>query len=101
MAAVEVTINDWMFRSIVRDRRVLTINRDYFQLGMGIERRFYELARKHVGAQPEWWIGLDRLHEKCGSFDTRRKFKHRVKAIAGTRSLPAGHLRELAPRSDS
>ena len=88
MAAVEVTINDWMFRSIVRDRRVLTISRDYFRLGMGIERRLYELARKHVGAQPEWWIGLDRLHEKCGSLDTRRKFKHRIKAIAEAQSLP-------------
>lgn len=88
MAAVELTINDWMFRSIVRDRRVLTINRDYFQLGMGIERRLYELARKHVGEQPEWWIGLARLHEKCGSLDTLRKFKLRLKAIAEVQSLP-------------
>ena len=88
MAAVEVIINDWMFRSIVQDRRVLTISRDYFQLGRGIERRLYELARKHVGAQPEWWIGLERLHEKCGSLDTRRKFKYRLKAIAEAQSLP-------------
>jgi hypothetical protein len=88
MAAVELTVNDWMFRSIVRDRRVLTINRDYFRLGMGIERRLYELARKHVGEQPEWWIGLARLHDKCGSLDTLRKFKLRLKAIADTQSLP-------------
>lgn len=88
MAAVEVTVNDWMFRSIVRDRRVLTISRDYFKLGMGIERRLYELARKHVGIQPEWWISLKRLHEKCGSLDTLRKFKHRLKSIIEAQSLP-------------
>ena len=99
MAAVEITVNDWMFRSIVKDRRVLTISRDYFQLGMGIERRLYELARKHVGVQPEWWIGLARLHEKCGSLDTKRKFKYRVKAIAEAQSLP-DFLVELLETAD-
>jgi len=94
MAAVEITINDWMFRSIVKDRRILTISRDYFKLGMGIERRLYELARKHVGAQAEWWVGLDRLHEKCGSLDTIRKFKLRLKKIAEAQSLPE-YLLEL------
>jgi len=88
MAAVEITINDWMFRSIVKDRRILTISRDYFKLGMGIERRLYELARKHVGAQVEWWVSLGRLHEKCGSLDTLRKFKLRLKKIAEAQSLP-------------
>lgn len=99
MAAVEVTINDWMFRSIVKDRRVLTINRDYFRLGMGIERRLYELARKHVGAQPEWWISLKRLHEKCGSLDTLRKFKHRLKTIIEAQTLPDYRL-ELVEDAD-
>jgi plasmid replication initiation protein len=88
MAAVEVTLNDWMFRSIVKDRKVLTINRAYFQLTMGIERRLYELARKHVGSQPDWWVSLKRLHEKCGSVDTLRKFKLRLKEIAARRSVP-------------
>jgi plasmid replication initiation protein len=97
MAAVEITINDWMFRSIVRDRRVLTISRDYFQLGMGIERRLYELARKHAGTQPEWWIGLERLHEKCGSLDTLRKFKHRIKAIAEAQTLPDYRVEMVEP----
>ena len=30
MAACEITLNDWMFRAIVKDRRVLTINNGYF-----------------------------------------------------------------------
>ena len=99
MAAVEVTLNDWMFRSITQDRRVLTINREYFRLGMGIERRLYELARKHVGAQHEWWIGLARLHEKCGSLDTLRKFKHRLKAIAEAQTLPDYNIEMLETAS--
>lgn len=97
MAAVEITINDWMFRSVVQDRRVLTINREYFQLGMGIERRLYELARKHVGTQAEWWVGLKRLYEKCGSLDTLRKFKHRLKAIIEAQSLPDYYIELTEP----
>ena len=49
MAACEITLNDWMFRAIVKDRRVLTINNSYFDLTMGLKRRLYELARKHCG----------------------------------------------------
>ena len=35
MAACEITLNDWMFRAIVKDRRVLTINPGYFRLTHG------------------------------------------------------------------
>jgi plasmid replication initiation protein len=67
MAAVEVWLNEWLWRALVENRRVLTISRDYFALEMGLERRLYELARKHCGRQREWRIGLARLAEKCGS----------------------------------
>ena len=34
--------------------RVLTLHPDYFRLKKPIERRIYELARKHCGKKPEW-----------------------------------------------
>jgi plasmid replication initiation protein len=88
LAAIQITLNDWMFRAIVKDRRVLTINRDYFKLGMGLERRLYELARKHCGSQQEWRISLDRLYQKCGSTDTLRKFKFRLKQAIERDNIP-------------
>lgn len=88
MAGVEVTLNDWMFRSIVQDRRVLTINRKYFSLKKGLERRLYELARKHVGRQDEWYIGLSRLAEKCGTTQKVRQFKADLKKIIEADSIP-------------
>ena len=88
MAAVEITLNDWMFRAVVKDRRVLTINRDYFSLTMGLERRLYELARKHVGHQAEWVIGLARLAEKCGSSREVRKLKTDLQKIITRASIP-------------
>ncbi len=88
MVGVEVTLNDWMFRSIVHDRRVLSINRNYFRLTMGLERRLYELARKHVGNQPEWFIGLPKLADKCGSLRETRKFKADLKKVIARGKIP-------------
>ena len=97
MGAVEVTLNRWMFNAIVKDRRVLTINRDYFRLSKGLERRLYELARKHVGRQPEWYIGVKRLAEKCGSIGTERKFKFRINEISELDTIPDYHMEIVAP----
>ncbi|WP_082700767.1 replication initiator protein A [Magnetospirillum sp. XM-1] len=88
MAAVEVTLNKWMFRAIVEDRRVLTIDRAYFRLQMGLERRLYELARKHCGRQKHWTVSLPRLAEKCGSEQELRNFKVYLKKIIDRDSLP-------------
>lgn len=88
MQAVEVTLNDWMFRAIVQDRRVLTINPAYFALDKGMERRLYELARKHVGDQPEWRIGLEKLAAKCGSRQELRYFKRDLIKLAQANTLP-------------
>jgi plasmid replication initiation protein len=49
MQGLEITLNDWTFRALVKDRRVLSINPAYFDLTGGLERRLYEIARKHVG----------------------------------------------------
>jgi len=88
MVGCELTLNDWMFRAIVNDRRVLTINRDYFQLGKGLERRLYELGRKHCGRQERWTIRLARLAEKCGSTQELRYFKRDLKTIIEADTIP-------------
>jgi len=97
MAAVEVTLTDWMYRALVKERRVLTINPAYFQLTKGIERRLYELARKHLGRQVDWTIGLPRLAEKVGSVRDLRKFKAELSAIIRANTLPDYGLTLLDP----
>lgn len=92
MAACEITLNDWMFRAIVQDRRVLTINPSYFGLSMGLERRLYELARKHCGYQERWVITLPRLIEKCGSVLEPRFFKPQLKRVVEQDGLPDYHI---------
>jgi plasmid replication initiation protein len=69
MLDVEITLSDWVFDAI-ENNHVLTLSRRYFFLRKPLERRLYELARKHCGQQREWKISLEGLREKCGSGST-------------------------------
>ena len=77
MQDVEVKLSDWVFHAIEQSE-VLTLHRDYFRLRKPLERRIYEIARKHCGYQTEWKISLERLHQKVGSASTAREFRRLV-----------------------
>jgi plasmid replication initiation protein len=80
MVSISITVSKWLFNAVL-GKEVLTLNRDYFRLGKAIERRIYEIARKHCGKQNEWRIKMDLLHKKVGSSDTVRKLRMKVKAL--------------------
>lgn len=80
MLDVEITLSDWVFDAI-ENNHVLTLNRHYFFLRKPLERRLYELARKHCGKQPRWAIGLDLLKDKCGSGSSVKEFRRLVGKI--------------------
>ncbi len=87
MIAVEVTLSKWLFNA-VQANEVLTIHRNYFRLRKPLERRLYELARKHCGNQAAWTIGLELLREKCGAQSHVRAFRSQVQEIAIGDTLP-------------
>lgn len=87
MIGVEVTISKWLFNA-VQAREVLTISNDYFRLRKPLERRLYELARKHCGHQPNFTIGVELLQEKCGSQCSIREFRRMLKEIVEDDLLP-------------
>jgi len=87
MVAIEITLSEWIYNAI-KGREVLTISRDYFRLRRGIERRLYELSRKHCGRQASWRISLELLHKKSGSGGTLKEFRRKIKSIAQTDHLP-------------
>ncbi|WP_073145963.1 replication initiator protein A [Litoreibacter ascidiaceicola] len=74
MLDVEVTLSDWVFDAI-ENNHVLTLNRQYFKLRKPLERRLYEIARKHCGAQSAWKVGIKLLRDKCGSSSTLKEFR--------------------------
>jgi len=87
MVNVTVKLSDWMYRAIMA-KSVLTIHRDYFRLRRPLERRVYEIARKHCGQQLEWRISLDLLLRKCGSTSPRRVFKKMIRELVEHDHLP-------------
>lgn len=98
-AAIEVILPDLLWESVEK-RRVLTLSRDYFRLRKPLDRRIYELARKHCGTQPRWRASVSTLHAKSGSTDTLRKFRAAVRVTAAVNELP-GYLLVLDPDTDT
>jgi len=87
MASIELTLSEWLYNAIVATE-VLTLSRDYFRLRKGLERRLYELARKHCGLQAKFTIGLATLLKKSGSTSSIREFRRQIREIASASTLP-------------
>ena len=87
MLSCEITLSDWVFNAI-QHNEVLTLHRDYFRLRKPLERRVYELARKHCGHQSQWKIGLVQLLKKTGSQSPEKRFRQMVRNLADSNHLP-------------
>jgi plasmid replication initiation protein len=83
----EITLSDWVFNAI-KHNEVLTLHRDYFRLRKPIERRIYELARKHCGQQPSWKASVAVLHRKSGSKSSEKEFRRAIRNLAASDHLP-------------
>ena len=93
MVSVQVTLSDWLYQAVLK-RSVLTLNRDYFSLRKPLERRIYELARKHCGRQPAWRVSVEVLLKKSGSTSPRRVFRAMLREIIARDGLPDYRLVE-------
>jgi plasmid replication initiation protein len=94
---IQITLNRWLYRAIVKDRRVLTLDRRYFRLTMALERRLYEIARKHCGQQKRWQISLPKLAEKCGTTQDLRHFKADLRKAIERARLPEYEISLIVP----
>lgn len=83
----EVVLSDWMMRAIEHNE-VLSIHEDYFRIRRPLERRLYEICRKHCGAQKGWQIDLENLKIKTGSNATIYKFRHNIRQIIADDHTP-------------
>ncbi len=93
MVQVLVTLSDWLY-SAVLSKAVLTLSRDYFRLRKPLERRIYELARKHCGHQAEWRISIETLCLKSGSASPLRVFRKMIRNMVASDHLPEYSLTE-------
>jgi plasmid replication initiation protein len=95
MISVSVTISEWLFRAVM-NKSVLTLSRDYFRLRKPLERRIYELARKHCGRQSNWTVSVDTLLKKSGSNSPRRVFRKMMRDMIAADHLPDYEMVEEA-----
>jgi plasmid replication initiation protein len=80
MTELRISLSDWVFNAVA-NHEVLTLHRDYFRLRGPLERRMYELARKHCGKQDEWSISLALLRKKSGSLSSDKEFRRLVGTV--------------------
>lgn len=83
----EVVLSDWFMRAIEANE-VVSISEDYFRLRRPLERRIYEIARKHCGSQKRWHIKLANLQDKTGSNAPLKKFRLNIRQIIEGDHLP-------------
>lgn len=76
----EIKISRWLMRAIEANE-VVSISRDYFRLRRPLERRLYEIARKHCGHKAKWQIGLANLQDKTGSNAPLKRFRLNLREI--------------------
>jgi len=88
MQEIAITLSDWVYDAI-ENNNVLTLDRKYFQLRKPIERRLYELARKHCGKQSKWTIYLDKLASKTGSQSSTKEFKRMISKVVQDNEVEA------------
>lgn len=85
--AAEIKFSEWFYNAILSNE-LLTINPDYFELRKPMERRLYEIGRKHCGSQQLFKIRLDKLQRKVGSSSTLREFRRIIGKIVTANNLP-------------
>ena len=92
MAHVEITLPDWVFRSITSNQ-IKTISSEYFNIRKPVYRRLYEIGLKHCSEQQSFKISVEKLFEKLGSAGHIRDFRQDLKTLTAENNLPDYHFR--------
>lgn len=86
---ISLTLSNWVYEGLLKERSLLTLHPDYFTLSGGLERAIYRIARKHAGDQPDGWVcRVSVLHEKTGSESPLKQFSYLLKKIVSADDLP-------------
>jgi hypothetical protein len=87
MKSVSVQLCSWLYRAVVKDRKILTYHPDYFKLGP-TEKRLYEIARAHCGKQNGFKMNIEKLRLRVGVESDIRVFKSRLVALSKAKKSP-------------
>lgn len=91
LLSCRIELSQWLLNAI-SSYEVLSLHQDYFKISRPIDRRLYEIARKHCGNQSMWRIRTETLHVKVGAKTVLRNFRQMLKRLATEDSLPEYHV---------
>ena len=95
-ARVILTLPDWLYNAVVKERRILAVPPEYFSLTGGIERFMWRVSRRHGGntkTQPGGWrMTMKELWDRSGSSDRKPNFALTVRRIVRENKLPGYDL---------
>ena len=84
-----ITLSNWVYEGLLRDKALLTLHPDYFTLSGGLERAIYRIARKHAGDQAGGWTcRVAVLYDKTGSESPLKQFTYLLRKIVAANDLP-------------
>ena len=92
MMSCEIELCDWLFNAMVQDQRYLQFDAEYFALDSGLERKLYQIIRRHLGNMSGWHVGLDKLYVKTGSDSEQKRFNYEIRQIVERDPFPAWAL---------
>lgn len=93
---VRIVVGKWLFNAVVKDRRILTYAKRYFDLEP-VPRRLYDLARVHVGNQDRWQVRLLKLQARVGDHSRISHFLSALKKLEAEDPLPEYRFRIIEP----
>lgn len=77
LLAFQVKPKPWLVRQIRESNRYLTISRLFFRIKLDLDRKFYDMARKHVTGT--FKISWELWHNKSGSYQKFPQFRSRIR----------------------
>jgi plasmid replication initiation protein len=78
-----MTLSNWLYQGILQDDNILSLNPAYYLLSGGLEKRLYQIARKHAGVQAWGWaLPMEALYAKTGSDEELRFFAHKIRSYS-------------------
>jgi len=85
---ITIVLPNWLYRGVLSDKNILTIDERYFLITSGLKRVLYMIARKHVGDQDLWSFTMRQLYEKTGSESRFSDFASMIRRIVKENDLP-------------
>lgn len=87
----EIELPPWLYKAVLRQREILAVHPDYFDLTGGVERWLYRLARKAVPDKADFpgiSFRMETLFARSGLSGRLRQFRAKLEEIAEKQTLP-------------